>query len=84
MERGGEERRKKSLETRCHWFGVDQRGHQRISTTSFRIHCSLDQSHFLGKCEVIIVFLVGIGQPQPLCPFVFSEFIVSRRAGFRG
>ena len=60
MERGGEERRKKSLETRCHWFGVDQRGHQRISTTSFRIHCSLDQNHFLGKCEVITIFLVGI------------------------
>ena len=60
MERGGEERRKKSLETRCHWFGMDQRSHQRISTTTFRIHCSLDQNHFFGKCEVITIFLVGI------------------------
>ena len=59
MERGGEERRKKSLETRCHWFGVDQRGQQGISTT-FRIHCSLDQNPFIGKCEVITIFLVGI------------------------
>ena len=50
MERGGEERRKKSLETRCHWFGMDLKaGSSRYQQQAFRFIALSTKILFLEK-----------------------------------